>query len=122
MAAKSIINIVVFLTFFSAIGVHPQSPENLNIVYITNTIERPIYLEKLVIVTNIVEKIIEDNGIKPVYNKTIQKKYPNKYKHDQMGYDIFSYILAGLILLGILALMIYGIFLDQFHPVTSNYP
>lgn len=104
---KKFIIIFVLSTFFAAIDAISQSPQNSNIVYVTNTIERPIYLEKLVIVTNIVEKIIKDNGIKPVYNKTIQKKYPNQRKNDLTAARVCSYVLMCLFFVGAFGILLY---------------
>lgn len=51
-----------------AIRVNSESPENLNIVYVTNIVKEPVYLERLVVVTNVIKKTPE----KPVVKKRIK--------------------------------------------------
>lgn len=92
--------------FFVATGVNSESPENLNIVYVTNIVKEPVYLEKMVVVTNVIEKAIGNKEIKPIYNKTIPKKYSNDYEPSQTEANIISFFFMGLWFLFIGVLLI----------------
>lgn len=54
---KKFIIVFALSIFFAAIDAISQSHESSNIIYITNTIERPIYIESLILKTNIIEKL-----------------------------------------------------------------
>lgn len=71
------IKLAVFLAFSAITITHSQSSESLNIVYITNTIEKPIYVEKLITKTNIIKEQVFIGKIIQVTNnveKIVQVK------------------------------------------------